>query len=104
MDEYTAKSTGDLVELLSSGGPTDILRFRLKELTWRSLEQDPRGLGLKSLDLGWKKIYYEPASIAKRLRKVSELIRLPLASGGVKPILCRITSLGQKNGFLRKFC
>ena len=70
LDEYTAKCTS-VEQVLIPGGSTHILRMRLKELVNRAITLDPLHLGTKSLELGWKKVFYEPIYVARRLKKGS---------------------------------
>merc|ERR1712223_1965968 len=65
---YTGRCN-NIYELFSSAGAPLILRSRLRDLVWRALKTSPDQIGNKALELGWRKIYYEPVHVARRLKK-----------------------------------
>ena len=70
LDDYTGRCN-NVFELFSSAGAPMILRSRLRDLVWRALKTPDSALeiGNKALELGWRKIYYEPIHVARRLKK-----------------------------------
>ena len=70
LDDYTGRCN-TVFELFSSAGAPIILRSRLRELVWRALrvQDSAPGIKNKALDLGWRKIYYEPIHVARQLKK-----------------------------------
>ena len=70
LDDYTGRCN-NIFELFSSAGAPLILRSRLRDLVWRALKSSSSAneIANKALELGWRKIYYEPIHVARRLKK-----------------------------------
>ena len=61
----------DISDLFSATGTAFILRSRLRELVWKILQKVklPYEILNKTLDLGWRKIWYEPINVTRSLKK-----------------------------------
>ena len=72
LDDYTGRCN-NVFELFSTSGAPLILRSRLGDLVWKALRLQESGYDIanKALELGWRKMYYEPIHVARRLKKRS---------------------------------